>query len=566
MDVIRPWIRDCMNGHDRCKSNSLKVLPARLLDVMPGGGLIKLVASNLVKTQEPRPYTALSHCWGNPKDLLTTTKATLRQRLTGISFEELPRTFLDAVLITQKLGIQYLWTDALCIVQDDKLDWDAQSAEMADIYCGSYLTISALHSPNCHGGCFSPRWTQYSESFPWRWSLHSHEIPNTYPSVFVRFALSIAHNQFFRGGHRVGDVRDSTPLLRRGWVFQERLLSPRILHFHSEELVWECNAFTKCECEGFRGLDKLDLQLDYDNRHGYNSQYERMKKIFTSISRGETSKPECADFWLDIVSVFSELTLSYSTDGLPALSGLASRLSSQMDGPYFAGLWRYNLIPSLTWELWFPYPEFTQRLQPYCAPTWSWASINTWAIGETEGRVRVRISYDLVRVKGFIPDSRVKLRDVSYSLAGVNRFGPASKAILNIQGPFIEAKQSSAFWYQQSGFENGVDKRKVRTVQYRGDENTVNSDVTSDAADSWEDCQVYCFLLGSTTKKALTLQELRLWHNDMSRQPHKDTLDVALVLQRTKENPVVYERIGIVRLSKRSNWFEGACLNTMYIR
>jgi len=249
MDVIRPWIRDCTRGHDRCKSDSLKVLPARLLDVMPGGDFIKLIEIKLVETQETRPYTTLSHCWGNPEDLITTAKATLRQRLTGIPFEEVPRSFLDAVLITQKLGVQYLWIDALCIVQDDKLDWEAQSAEMADIYSRSYLTISALHSPNCHGGCFSPRWTQYSEFLPWRWSLHSREIPNenptTCPSVFVRFALSIAHNQFFRGGHQFGDIRGSSPLLRRGWVFQERLLSPRILHFHSEELMWECNTCTK---------------------------------------------------------------------------------------------------------------------------------------------------------------------------------------------------------------------------------------------------------------------------------------------------------------------------------
>ncbi len=300
--------------------------------------------------------------------------------------------------------------------------------------------------------------------------------------------------------------------------------------------------------------------------HDYDDQYERIKKLLTSISSGGTSKTECADFWLDIASKFSQLTLTYSTDGLPALSGLASRLSSHIDGPYFAGIWKDDLIRGLTWELWFPYLEFTERLQPYYAPTWSWASINIWAIGEVEGRVKVRISYGLVRAEGFVPDSRVKLQDVSYSLAGVNRFGPASKAVLNIQGPCIEGKQSRVYWYQQSGFEGEVDKRKVLTVQHRGEENTVNCDVTSDGANSWEDRKVYCFLLVSTMKEALTLQELRLWHNDMSRQPHNETLDIALVLQITKENPMICERIGIVRLSKRSNWFEGASLNTMYIR
>lgn len=154
MDAIQLWVRECTDSHDRCKSHSPKALPARLLDVMAGVDLIKLVD---IATQEPRSYTTLSHCWGNPKDPLTTTKATRRRRLNGILLEELPQTFLDAVLITRKLGVQYLWIDALCIVQDETLDWEAQSAKMADIYSGSYLTISALHSPNSRSGCFSPR-------------------------------------------------------------------------------------------------------------------------------------------------------------------------------------------------------------------------------------------------------------------------------------------------------------------------------------------------------------------------------------------------------------------------
>lgn len=157
MDAIKLWVRECTGSHDRCKSHSPKALPARLLDVMAGVDLIKLVETKRIATQEPRSYTALSHCWGNPKDLFTTTKATQRRRLNGILLEELPQTFLDAVLITRKLGVQYLWIDALCIVQDETLDWEAQSAKMADIYSGSYLTISALHSPNSRGGCFSPR-------------------------------------------------------------------------------------------------------------------------------------------------------------------------------------------------------------------------------------------------------------------------------------------------------------------------------------------------------------------------------------------------------------------------
>lgn len=37
---------------------------------------------------------------------------------TGISWEDLPPIFKDAVTVSQNLGIEMVWIDALCIVQD----------------------------------------------------------------------------------------------------------------------------------------------------------------------------------------------------------------------------------------------------------------------------------------------------------------------------------------------------------------------------------------------------------------------------------------------------------------
>ena len=37
------------------------------------------------------------------------------------------------------------------------------------------------------------------------------------------------------------------PLNQRGWVLQERLLSPRTLHFGATQLFYECRAGTVCE-------------------------------------------------------------------------------------------------------------------------------------------------------------------------------------------------------------------------------------------------------------------------------------------------------------------------------
>src|SRR4051794_22873221 len=86
--------------------------------------------------------------------MATTTKATKSTRLKSIPLVKLPKSFREAVFITRRLGYLYLWIDSLCIVQDDKEDWQQESAKMADIYENAALTIAASDSADSHKGCF----------------------------------------------------------------------------------------------------------------------------------------------------------------------------------------------------------------------------------------------------------------------------------------------------------------------------------------------------------------------------------------------------------------------------
>jgi hypothetical protein len=95
----------------------------------------------------------LSHCWGL-SHRITATSATLDRLKKEISLDELPKTFQDAIIIAERLSVQYLWIDPLCIIQDDPLDWRAESSKMADVYTQSYLTISASTSTDDSTGCF----------------------------------------------------------------------------------------------------------------------------------------------------------------------------------------------------------------------------------------------------------------------------------------------------------------------------------------------------------------------------------------------------------------------------
>jgi hypothetical protein len=150
--MAKRWLRTCLGGHVNCPSNIHSSLPTRVIDVRPS-------TPYLLQTNEMEGrYATLSHCWG-PKETppLITITATLEQRMDGVHPHELPASRNGASEITRELGIDYLWIDSLCIIQDSQQDWTNESTRMADIYGNSFLTIAASRSPNSHSVIFSSR-------------------------------------------------------------------------------------------------------------------------------------------------------------------------------------------------------------------------------------------------------------------------------------------------------------------------------------------------------------------------------------------------------------------------
>ncbi|PVH88185.1 HET-domain-containing protein, partial [Cadophora sp. DSE1049] len=235
---------------------------------------------------------SLSHCWGL-EQIITTTTNTLQERKVGIKLSDLSKTFRHAVEITRGLGIRYLWIDSLCIIQDDMKDWEVESAKMADVYMNSQLNIAATHSSSGKGGCFAERWSLDNEELEYK--------------IYVRNALHVAHDHFTRSMDYTNTMELASPLLSRAWVFQERLLSVRTLHFHAEELIWECGSGISCECS------RLE---DYQG----------------------ATESQVLDIWLELVREYCSLKLTKQIDRLTALSGLASRVATRLSGEYLAGL------------------------------------------------------------------------------------------------------------------------------------------------------------------------------------------------------------------------------------
>lgn len=220
--IIRQWLKDC-NEHHKCHLDQNGYLPTRVIDVRHGTG-IRL----LEKPGSSEKYIALSHRWGNQgkNRAFSTTRNNIEQRMKSMKISDLPQTFRDAVVATRKLGIQYLWIDSLCIIQGSDGDWDEQAKCMEDIFSSAYCVIAATRASGTSDGFLKPRPDRKFVTFP----------DNSTGCFYVCEVI----DDFDR---HVADAE----LNKRGWVYQERALARRTIHFAEGQTYWECGEGIRCE-------------------------------------------------------------------------------------------------------------------------------------------------------------------------------------------------------------------------------------------------------------------------------------------------------------------------------
>jgi Heterokaryon incompatibility protein (HET) len=254
---IQNCLLDCRQ-HAGCKISHSSAPPRRLLYLEGPSN-----SSELQSHQRPKiklcethgqlyRYATLSHCWGSTQ-IIATKKANVRKFEDAIHWYLLPKTFQDAIITALRLEIRYLWIDSLCIIQDDKTDWDTEAARMGDIYQNSYLTIAATSSPSGAFPFLGPRPPNYKPKtlqFP-----NPQRLSNTINNQTVCGSADDINALRIRQGppiHRINlselsRPRIYGPLTTRGWALQERVLSSRIVHFTDEGIIWECRMSIQSE-------------------------------------------------------------------------------------------------------------------------------------------------------------------------------------------------------------------------------------------------------------------------------------------------------------------------------
>ena len=426
-EAITMAINDCILNHPYCRPSSTRTTPKRLLKVPTvSGASIQVIHTADMKGEVE--FTALSHCWG----VHPLPKLLKRHGDKNIVFQwtDLPRSFQDACTVTRNLFHQYIWIDSLCIIQDDPADWKAEAAKMGSIYERAYVTISATDACGSTEGFLHQRYT-------------SHRLEFRDGNTSIDFTVRSYNDEFFnskqfhfdRTNHEWlnqppdVDPQFQNPLQLRGWCFQERLMSKRVLHFKRYEFFLECNSGYRCECSGMSVLRKgtIKLYMSLMLRDENLSAYELMEAarlqidLYKPLTREKSAVPPAADpdvrfmqMWQTIVEIYSRTNFTYSEDVLPALGSLAMVFNAKRPTwTYVAGLWKEDLLRSLLWQPDGDAVKVATRSKPLTlhassgrgmhnqphaptpfAPSFSWANItgrSTYKLLELGGKSKVEV-------------------------------------------------------------------------------------------------------------------------------------------------------------------------------
>ena len=408
-DSERSWfmvdqlVAECTNHHALCKAPQVGTLPSRIIELRTG---VDDMIFPIVSNGRQGNYTALSYCWGGPQEIVA-TKDRWEKLMEGIPLQVLPKTIQDAVVVTRRLGHQYLWVDALCILQDSEQDWLSEASKMAHIYGNACVTISAAGGSDCSAGCFMKGKADTGQEL----GQLVLGLPNGDTGI-----IYLRVNNYYKPAN--------DPLNKRGWALQERLLSPRLLIYSAGKVSWQCQ--TKSGTQGIGSARLPNYFFDNLLTNGYKQDWH---------SPSPKTDKNLFILWAQIALDYSRRDLTYESDALPALSGLARRLQDITGDEYLAGLWRESLC---RWLMWHTETYIKSRPLIYLAPTWSWLSLRGPILF-----VHSRFDSD---------SSRIKILDAVTILVGPDTTGPVSAGKITLCGQVKEVqRRGNEIWEVGTG-------------------------------------------------------------------------------------------------------------------
>ena len=406
VEQIKAWLEECKCSHHSCWSRregyDTQGQTFRLLllgdEQNPHTRLVD------VDTSSKAEYITVSHRWDSSTKATETTQTNISSAYQNISVDAYPRHFRDIMSLTRRLGFKYIWIDSLCIIQDSREDWSKQATLMHRIYSNGTLNFALLED-FAHQ---EPPGQAYSNAEVLGCNLKILGDGESHREVICWKPENFDY------------VLQTSRLYSRGWTFQERLLSPRTIHF-GKQLYWECCFW--------RASTTFPQTVDYPGQFP-NDFVLRFKQLIPNQTQNVAGNLH--RLWCSVIRDYSGRDFTRPSDRLIALSGVAERLQyiySLGNDDYLYGLWKPCLPEQLLWAV-----EGSQRAsldQTNAGPSWSWASHmhSTRFVNMYLGTEFLR-----QRLATFVGFRNVEAKTLSVNL---NASSSSASAIMSLKGILI---------------------------------------------------------------------------------------------------------------------------------
>ena len=356
---LHGWIYQCHANHSELCNGIEKGsryeahIPLYLIDVQ---------RNCIVAANSAQRYLTLSYVWGSV-EMDKTLKVNLEPRMQpgGLEVVSLPTTIKDAIALVKAIGEKFLWTDALCIVQDDASQKTRDIPRMDIIYKQGFANIVALAGSDANAGLPGTS-------------------PNTRPPQSVetlyldRGSQDMALDEWnsSKAKDAIHLVASPIPLAfaqeaskwnTRAWILQEEVLARRNIYFSPTHVYFKCNEHVQSEAilEG-EPSSMWGGDQDQDQRHKVVDKFEILNPL-TELRRtidvpDDERLKQIFIAYAELVQAYTTRNLTKEDDILNAFSGMLSAFTEVLDSKTFCGLPIALLDLAL---LWTPAQTLTAR-------------------------------------------------------------------------------------------------------------------------------------------------------------------------------------------------------------
>jgi hypothetical protein len=371
-ELVVRWLSYCLDEHTQgfdCSSRELSDIFSDDETIV----LVDVVRLKLVEGKTSFKYVALSYIWGSVNQVCTKSaflEALKAPNSLSMVWSRLSRVIQDAINFVDKIGERYLWVDTLCIVQDDDKSKHHQLDLMAEIYNRAILTLVACHGQDANQPLMLDSYCTKQ--------LLAKEIPSQ--EEIQEKILQSKHS-------------------KRGWTFQETMLSRRKLYFLTDEIYFQCRDGVYRALGNAPNSTPAATLLDNWPPPWNNIMKNLEPPLGTEAAlqglgwpSGISSNDYHAgfQFWAHTISMYCKREFSFDSDVLRACSGILFAFQSYTKWNMYQGMPETLLDLAL---LWTPSTSFQSRRaadEGVKFPTWSWLAWRgeiTWNLVQNGDRL-----------------------------------------------------------------------------------------------------------------------------------------------------------------------------------